>query len=331
MNHEEILNDPCPNCGKTGDLHLLHREESVKVRGQSVTVNAEFFHCAACESDFETADGPDTLDAAYRKHRDANGLIQPERLEEWRRSLGLRQAELATLLGWSTATVSRYENGALQDDAHDRAMRAAMTPDGLAALIGSANKLSEETVARLWAHAYRLLGSANQLSAVVVSRLSRAASRSVDWTKVSETVVFFCQGKGVSRTKLNKLLFYADFLHMKHFGSHVTGLPYVRLPHGPVPDQYELVFAALHAEGLIDITEAERGENVAYMHCARRSPDISVFTTTELQALMRVRAEFENTSPKDISQRSHDEDAWKKTPASHQVSLAYAKTLSLSL
>ena len=206
-----------------------------------------------------------------------------------------------------------------------------MTPDGLAALIESANRLSEDTVKRLWAYAHHLLGSANQLSAVVVSRLSRAASRPVDWTKVSETVVFLCQGKGVSRTKLNKLLFYADFLHMKHFGSQVTGLPYVRLPHGPVPDQYELVFAALHAEGLIDLTEAERGENVTYMHRARRSPDIAVFTTTELQALTRVQAEFENKSAKDISRRSHQEDAWQKTPASHQVSLIYAKTLSLSL
>ncbi len=331
MNYDQILSDPCPNCGKVGFVHLVRRQEAVAVRGQDFTVEAECFHCKACDTEFEAADGPDTLDLAYRAYREANGLVQPEQLKSWRQALGLKQSELATLLGWSTATVSRYENGALQDDAHDRAMKAAMTSSGLAVLVAAASGLPTEVRERLTAKVDRDLGSAQQLTSVVSHRISHAARVQVVWSKVCETVLFFAQGKGVSRTKLNKLLFYADFLHAKHFDTPITGLTYVRLPHGPVPDDYELLFSALHAEGVLDIAETLVGEYVSYMHTARRSPDIGVFTTTELQALVRVQAEFERTTAKDISERSHLEDAWSMTPAGQPVELSHSKALSLSL
>jgi len=331
MNNQEVLHDPCPNCGEVGHLQVLNRNETVKVRGQAFGVQAEFFHCEACGEDFESADGPDSLASAYRQYRQANGLLQPEALKTWRQSLGLRQAELATVLGWSTATVSRYENGALQDDAHDRAMRAAMTGAGLAELVRAAKDLPDDTRVRLESQLDTLLGGPSQLATVVASRVSRAAPHSLNWSKVAESVVFLCQGRGVSRTKLNKLLFYADFLHAKYFGTLVTGLPYVRLPHGPVPDDYELVYAALHAEQHIDIVEALVGENIAYMHTARRGPDVTVFDDTELQALVKVNAEFSRVGAVEISERSHREDAWLKTPAGGHVSLVYAKFLSLTL
>ena len=111
----------------------------------------------------------------------------------------------------------------------------------------------------------------------------------------------------------------------------MTGLPYVRLPHGPVPDDYELLFSALNAEGLLDIVETWAGENIAYTHLAKRSPDIRVFTSSEMQVLVRVQSAFERATAKEISDRSHEEDAWVKTPVGGHVSLVHAKALSLSL
>ena len=331
MNYNETLRDPCPNCGKVGHIHVLKERRAVDVREQSFTVDVESFKCDACGCEFEAVGAPDALALAYRQYRVANGLTQPEVLKNWRQSLGLKQAELATLLGWSTATVSRYENGALQDDAHDRAMRAAMTPTGFAELVRSAIGLLPETLEALRKKADEQLGSSAQLTSVICHRISNAASHALDWRKMCETVLFFSQGRGVYRTKLNKLLFYADFLHIKRFERSLTGLAYVRLPHGPVPDDYELLFSALHAEGVLDISETLVGEHIAYIHLAKRSPDIGLFDTAELQTLMKVRTEFEKTSAKEISDRSHTEDAWLKTPAGQHVSLVHAKTLSLSL
>ena len=37
------------------------------------------------------------------------------------------------------------------------------------------------------------------------------------------------------KTKLNKILYFSDFIHFAYYGTPITGTPYVRLPHGPVP------------------------------------------------------------------------------------------------
>ena len=331
MTNDEILNDPCPVCGKTGHIHLLQQSRDVKVRGESFHVDASVFHCDACESEFDTANGQDALDAAYRAYRNANGLLQPEELRKWRKVLALKQSELASLLGWSPATVSRYENGALQDDAHDRSLRTAMTPGGLAALVRAAKGLPEEKLAALRQSVALQLGSAGQLAAVVCSRMSGTAKVTLHWEKLCESVVFFCQGRGVPRTKLNKLLFYADFLHTKTFGMPVTGIGYVRLPHGPAPDGYEMLFVTLKEEELIDIVEEERGEHVAYVHQSLRGPDMRVFSESEISALACVSREFARSSASEVSDRSHTEDGWLNTPTGANISYVYAKSLSLTL
>jgi len=37
----------------------------------------------------------------------------------------ITQEELGVLLGWGGATLSRYENGALQDEVHEKMLRMA--------------------------------------------------------------------------------------------------------------------------------------------------------------------------------------------------------------
>lgn len=331
MNQNEVLHDPCPDCGKVGFIGLMHRQEDVKVRGQVFNVSYKQWHCSACDTIFSVSEGDDPLEIAYRAYRETNGLLQPEILKKWRQDLGLKQAELASLLGWSTATVSRYENGALQDDAHDRAMRAAMSPGGLSELVAAAQKMDSDVLKKLRIRVDELLGSSSQLTSVVSHRLSNVSSVNVNWRKVEEAVAFFSSGQGVARTKLNKLLFYVDFLHQKIFDSPVTGLVYVRLQHGPVPKNYELIYSAMAEEGILSIKEEMFGEYMSYVHKATRGADISIFSTSEKQALVRVLAEFERCSATEISERSHSEDAWKYTATGQEIALSYAETLSLGI
>lgn len=45
------------------------------------------------------------------------------------------------------------------------------------------------------------------------------------------------------KVKLMKLLFYADFLHYARQGVSISGFPYARLEMGPVPDNFQHVWA----------------------------------------------------------------------------------------
>lgn len=117
------MKDICPNCEKETELELVHSKEVVEVRGEPIEVDAEFFKCTECEADFENTRGPDSLALAYREYRHRHDMLQPEQIRDWRKQYGLTQKELGQLLGWGGVTLSRYENGALQVEAHEKILR----------------------------------------------------------------------------------------------------------------------------------------------------------------------------------------------------------------
>lgn len=331
MNMQDILKAPCPDCGASNSISLMSRPETVRVRGLNIEVNATAYVCSNCECEFHGPGASDSIELAHQRFRQIKGLMQPAQMKAWRIGLDLKQSELALLLGWSTATVSRYENGALQDDAHDRSMRAAMTPQGLLALAMVATELPEAVRNKLKTFAKHQTAAADQLDKVVSNRLREMGSPHLQWSKLCETVLFFCEGHGVWRPTLNKLLFYCDFLYAKHFNQTVTGLSYVGSKHGPVPNKYELIFATLQDVGVLQNVETTNGAYIAYQHRSVRKPDLSCFSEAELKVLREVRRKFGTMPAEKLEKLSYDEDASRCTPSGKRVALSRAKSLSISI
>ena len=61
----------------------------------------------------------------------------------------------------------------------------------------------------------------------------------------------------VTTTKLNKLLFYVDFLFYKHNAVSFTGAAYRRLQYGPVPAEYSVLREWLEMDDLISVEEVQ--------------------------------------------------------------------------
>ena len=114
----------CPRCGLDANFTLNTRSKPIEVRGLYIEVETGFLCCSACGEVFEDpAETQDALERAYREYRRRNGMMQPEEIRHLRKLYGLTQREMARLLGWGLVTLSRYENGALQDTAHDKTLR----------------------------------------------------------------------------------------------------------------------------------------------------------------------------------------------------------------
>ena len=126
----------CPHCEATRDVQKVDTKETVEIRGERIEVPVKYYKCLTCGGDFDDpkADG-DPLEKAYAEYRSRHGMVQPSELKAFRKKYGLTQNELGRLLGWGAVTVSRYENGALQDEAHDKEARLAMEPPNLISLI----------------------------------------------------------------------------------------------------------------------------------------------------------------------------------------------------
>ena len=146
---EETTSDFCPNCEKESPLTWVRKTEDFDVRGEPIAVQVEFARCQACGEEFENSRSAlDPYAAAYRAYRARKGMLQPEEIREFWTKHGLTQKEFGELLGIGMATLIRYENGALQSEAPNRAIELAIEPGALALLVADNPGVLGETKTR---------------------------------------------------------------------------------------------------------------------------------------------------------------------------------------
>ena len=148
----------CPHCEKETNIRQVKENERFDVRGESIEVPVEYYQCDECGETFENTRDHDSLVTVYKEYRRRYDMLQPDEIKQWRKRYGLTQKELSRILGWGGATLSRYENGALQVDAHEKLLRLAMEPHNLRKLIEeSPQVLCDEKRVRLLKEIYAFL------------------------------------------------------------------------------------------------------------------------------------------------------------------------------
>jgi putative zinc finger/helix-turn-helix YgiT family protein len=326
----------CPCCDTSDHVETHHRKETIPVRGEPIEVPAEFFRCSACDCEFEPMDTDrDPLDSAYRIYRERHGLLQPEEIRAIRDRYGLTQKELSGLLGWGSVTLSRYETGALQDEAHNTALELVRDEKAFLSLLKKRGSLLrpeklDALLQNLSALTERQCPLPDCLTDAAGSRKRDIYSgfQDLDLCKVYGMIRFFCT-EGCFKTKLNKLLFYADFLHFSMHARSLSGLRYAHADHGPVPDKWELYFAGVQHEQTVRAVEHIIGDYVGELFFSDGA-DFSLFSEPEIRTLIRIKDFFAGWSAKRIRDYSHEERGWQETKSGELISYEFAEALRLS-
>lgn len=325
----------CPNCEKETELDFIRKNETVEVRGESIEVTSEFYRCTLCGEEFENTRGTDSLTIAYQKYRHQHDMLQPEEIRAWRKQYGLTQNELSQILGWGGVTLSRYENGALHSEAHEKILRLAMEPHNLITLIEeSPYALPQDKRVRIINELRVADAETYSFERFFEERIGQyepdefSGFRKLDPRKLFNTILFFCVD-GQPKTKLNKLLFYADFKHFKVYSISITGARYVHLQYGPVPDDYDYFFAELSREQNLDVIEEIYGNYTGFNCKSKIVPDASVFEQTELKVIEEVSSYFHSFGSAKIMEFSHGETGYVSTNEGETISYMYAKDLRI--
>jgi hypothetical protein len=113
------------------------------------------------------------------------------------------------------------------------------------------------------------------------------------------------------KTKLNKVLFYVDFLAFGILDTPVTGAEYQRRPFGPVPRQIVEGRDNLLHRGDARIEYTERFGYVQERLVPNRPADTSVLTAAELKLVNDVIDALSMHNASSVSELSHREPGWQ--------------------
>jgi uncharacterized phage-associated protein len=128
--------------------------------------------------------------------------------------------------------------------------------------------------------------------------------------KFKELILYIAQQSerdvNFGKTKLNKLMFFADFRAYYRLGQSISGQIYSRQRFGPVPSRMELVVETMRKAGECAWAKRDYGDYQQLQLKALREPDLSVFTGAELAIVNRVLSQFKGMSATDVSALSHE-------------------------
>ena len=330
----------CSACECERPVRREVRAQEFSVRGEAIALEIPVLVCTTCGGvEVDPAFGDPAAHAldAYRRKR---GLLLPAEITRIREQWGLSQVALATLLGMSPATINRYELGALQQEKEDVLLRACENPSVVRGLLDHRGGLLSERQ-RALAEA-RLSGAgegagvrSRTYAEIPVEVSHRSGMRAFTFDRYSAVVAWLCANVPlVTQTKLYKLLFYSDFLAYGSSGRSLTGVAYCRMPYGPVPAGFSVLRAALEEREVVSVEEVtfQNGNTGEVFRVGPRGERAAAaLKADDLVVLRLIRDTLGGLSPSAISDRSHEETAWKETPQKALIDYKHARALSIML
>ncbi|HEX8211328.1 MAG TPA: Panacea domain-containing protein [Longimicrobium sp.] len=127
-------------------------------------------------------------------------------------------------------------------------------------------------------------------------------------------------------TKLNKILFYADFLYYAKHGRSITGQEYMRLEKGPAPRRLVPVREEMVADGELVVRPQAYGPWQQKRPIPLRDPQLAEFSGDEIAMVDSVIAAFWGRSATEVSDISHRFPGWDY--ANDRETIPYATALT---
>jgi hypothetical protein len=145
--------------------------------------------------------------------------------------------------------------------------------------------------------------------------IEKLSAQQPDDYKLQELIVYLskvCESdETYGSVKLNKLLFFADFLSYVERGTSITGQEYAAQQQGPCSRRLLFVRSRLEWAGDLAMDNIAFRGKTQKRPVARREPDTSIFTPDELAFVDRLVDDWWNMTATQMSDTSHRFIGWK--------------------
>ena len=323
-----------PFTGK--EMKLVYEQRTWNFRGEEYQYTHASWLCIDSGEQFTT---DETDNAAFtqvtNQYRAKYGIPFTDEIIQIRKNYGISASKMSKLLGFGINQWRLYETGEVPSVSNGRTIRSIATPTGFINILNSAkNTIDQKDYQKISNHINTLLETQeNQLLKQYKTDRIFKYSRSFEngfgptsLNKIKNVLLYILNECGETfQTKMNKILFYTDFLSYRQYGISICGFSYKALDYGPVPEHWDRIYSQFD-----EISQEQKivGEKEGIVLKTTQQPDITTLTETEQQILSTICNKFKTISSAEISRISHNEPAWIECkPSCSKIPFSYAFTL----
>lgn len=257
-------------------------------------------------------------DQVANQYREKHGIPYTDEIVALRERYGVSATKMSQILGFGTNQYRLYEMGEVPSESNGKMIRSAMNPSVFLDLVKSSrNQLTQRDLDKISTRVEEVIEASKgrrdeQWEAMRLFQTGRSqangfAPQSLE--RLRNLLLYVLAQMGETfQTKMNKVLFYIDFLSYRERGMAISGLAYQAMEFGPVPQRWDRVYSAFD-----EVDQQVR--QLQGQECLALLPggvaDMRCFTAAEKAVIDRVCEKMKSMTSRAASQMSHDEPAWK--------------------
>lgn len=310
----------------TGKEMTLQIEKSILVfRKEEFEYNHKSYFCEDSGESFTTTELDEfNLNQVYNQYRDKHNVPFAEEIREFREKYSFSYADITKILGLGVNSYSNYEKGEVPSLANAALLKAIINSVGtLKGLIKSNNEISESQREKFLRNIAKVRKEVelNKRKQELIDYVfdynflpdNFSGYKKPNFDKLVEMVVYFTEKVRVTPTKMNKLLFYSDFLHYKLNGVSISGTRYFAHTHGPVPKKFRTLFDYLSDQQIVDLISVQYPSGLVgeeFIKIPSKTFKSSLFDKVEIDILDEIISKFKKYNAQEIRELSHEEKGW---------------------
>lgn len=282
------------------------------------------FHTWKCEDTGEEFEDEHFAQLNYNQvinqYREKYHIPYPDEIKSIRGKYDLSAIKMSHVLGFGDNTYRQYEAGEVPTQANARLIQMAADPSKFLDMIDLSSALEGSALEKARHNTEKLIDKVDMEEIVVRNYLFEGKRRGrftgfgkPNFEKFVEMIIYFCINQQPWKTKLNKLLFYADFTFFKEYGISMSGSEYYAIDMGPVPDNFNSIFEHLAKTEQLKVYNkafSNGGEGQKYFPV--REFNDKLFEEAELEILQSINDKFKDFSTQEMIDLSHEEIGWQQ-------------------
>lgn len=301
-------------------MKVVYTPDTWEFRGEKFSITYISFHDDA-EGESYTTTESDTIwyNHATNQYRERHGIPYQDEIVALRERYGLSAAKMSLILGFGVNQYRLYEEGEVPSESNGKMIRSAMNPQVFLDLVKSSrSQLTEREYAKIVARAVEVIRQSEGWhdEAFVAERLfmsgrGLANGFAPQSTSRLKNLLLYVLGQmgETFQTKMNKVLFYIDFLSYRDRGMAISGLAYNAIEFGPVPQRWDRVYSAFdEVEEQLRLVQGQECMSLK----AGAEADMSGFSPEEMAVIDEVCGKLRDLTSRAVSKLSHEEKAWKE-------------------